>query len=462
VLDFFPSAFNFSTDNARPYIQAAINYCTDLSNRKQTLYFPSCPAGLTYRITTPLVISGRLSIIGDGPFSTIIQAVGFTSGQYILDFDNLAADDVFFGGVQDIKLASDNSLAVGMRIKNVSYMLNKNVYLSGLLKGIYITGTRCFSNFFEQVTTYSITDYGIQIDAFTGGGQYMFSGCTFTGGIGFLLSSTSATDTLGFYNCNFEQCVTNDAYIAGTVNGLTFSSCRSEGFNGVGSFLIEPVATKIVSGLSVTGCFWATDAGNSYPVYISGGGGSVKGFAITGNRGAYTAGLAFVGINGAGEAGIIAGNYFEDAPAAVSVARAGITVFNNSNSSGALPEYWGTATWKVEQGSYTATGTGMTTSPTATYKYSLVGNSVTLDIDQISGTSNSADFTITGMPASIRPAVQKQFFLAGINNGSSADIMLVRISSSGVITLYADSAGNGFVASGTKALKACSISYTLA
>jgi hypothetical protein len=367
VKDFGATGDGATDDTAA--IQAAINYCTNLSNRKQTLYFPANNAGSVYKITAPLVISGRLNIVGDGPFSTIIQAVGFTSGQYILDFNNLAADNVQFGGVQNIKLTSNNSLPIGMRIKNVSYMVNKNVYLSGLLKGIYITGTICYSNFFEQITTYSITDYGMQMDAFTGGGQYTFNGCTFAGNIGFYLTATAATDTLAFYNCNFEQCVSNDAYIAGTVNGLTFSGCRSEGLNGSQSLLIEPAATQLVSGISITGCFWATDAGNSYPVYISGAG-SVKGFAITGNVGAYTAGLAFVGINGAGESGVIAGNYFQDAPTAVSTPRAGIVVFNNSNSSGPLTDYNGVvATGRAASapatGTYAVGSTIYNTAPTS-------------------------------------------------------------------------------------------------
>lgn len=320
-------------------IQAAINYCTNLSNRKQTLYFPANNAATSYKITAPLVIDGRLNIVGDGVFTTTILAVGFTSGQYILDFDNLAASVVYYGGVSEITLRSDNSLAVGMRINNLSYMLNKNIQLYGLLRGIDITGTNCFSNFFEEVTCYSISSYSVYMNAFTGGGQYMFSGCTFTGSIGFYLSNTAATDGLGFFNCNFEQCVSNDVYIAGSVSGLTISACRSEGLNGSSSFLLQPDTGQIVSGVSITGCSWQSDSGNAFAVDI--GGANVKGFSITGNHANYIGFLGFVRLNGAGEAGVISGNYCAETPSdkIVNTPREGVVAFSNYNPYGAMTNY---------------------------------------------------------------------------------------------------------------------------
>ena len=184
-------------------IQAAINFCTNASNYRQTLYFPANDASDYYKTTAPLVISGRLNIVGDGEFSTTILAVGLTAGQFILDFDNLAADSIQFGGVSKITVRSNNSLPTAVRLKNTSYWTFKNVQLSTLTTGIYVTGTRCFSNFFEQVTGYAISSYTVQMDSFTGGGQYVFNGCTFAGSDGFYLTSTAVTDGLAFYGCNF-------------------------------------------------------------------------------------------------------------------------------------------------------------------------------------------------------------------------------------------------------------------
>jgi hypothetical protein len=324
--------------------------------------------------------------------------------------------------------------------------------------GIYITGTRCYSNFFEQVTGYGISSYTVQFDSFTGGGQYEFLGCTFTGSDGVYLSSTAATDGLTFYNCNFEQCIVTDAYIAGTVNGLTFSGCRSEGLDGGSSFKIEPSAGNYVRGLTVAGCHWQTDFGNAYAVEI--GGNNVAGFSITGNHAGYIGFLAFVRLNGAGAAGVISGNQCDNSPAVVSTTRAGVVIFANYNSSGALPDFWGTADWEVIQSTYTATATGMTTSPTGTVKYSVVGNTVTLEIPAITGTSNTTDLTLTGGSVDIRPATDKDVLIRVLDSGTT-QLGLARVKTTGVIELYSSVAGNAFSGSGTKGVAATSITYTL-
>ena len=458
VADFGAVGDGVTDDTAA--IQAAIDYCT--GDGKQALYFPANVVGKYYKITSTLIINGRLNIFGDGPFSTTIIAVGFTSGQYILDFDNLAASVVYFGGVSDITLRSDNSLAVGMRIKNLSYMLNKNVQFYGLLSGIFITGTNCFSNFFEEVTCYSITSYGVYMDTFTGGGHYLFNGCTFTGNIGLYVSNASVTDSLSILNCNFEQAVANDVYIAGTVRGLTISGCRSEGLNGASSFLLEPAAAQIVSGISITGCYWTTDFANAYAVDL-GGSGFVRGFAITGNHANYLGAISFVRLNGAGEAGVISGNYCVETPTAkiVNAPRNGVVCLANQNPSGAMTDYWNTGTGILREGSYTGTGTGFTVSPTGTFKYAIAGKSVTLDIVQLAGTSNATTLTVTGAPAEIFPSADKDVYLKVADNGGSAVIGLARIKTTGVIEVYATISGGAFTAAGTKTLGAASISYTL-
>ena len=382
-------------------IQAAINYCTNLSNRKQTLYFPANNAATSYKVTAPLVITGRLNIVGDGQFSTRIQAYGMTSGQFVVDFDCVATDIIYHCGISNISIGSNNGAPIGIRLKNVSYMLMKQVYLSGLNKGIYITGTACFSNFFEEVTGYAITSYTVQWENFTGGGHYMFTGCTFIGSDGVYLASTAYTDSLTFYNCNFEQCTTTDLYVAGGVRGLTISACRSEGLDGGTSFLISPTAGNFVSGVTVTGCFWSGDFGNANPIGI---GGNVQGFSITGNTVEYMGFQQFVLLNGAGEAGVISGNYCANSPKVVSAPRDGVTIFNNRNSSGALPEYWGTATWGVQEGTFTmsdASGAGLTFTQNSG-KYTKTGRLVSWQaVLQFPTTSNGSGAEIAGLPFAV-------------------------------------------------------------
>lgn len=322
-------------------IQAAIDYCTIAGNRKQTLYFPASNPGQFYKITAPLVIKGSLNIIGDGEFSTLIYAVGLSSSQYILDFDNLSTDVVQFGGVSNITLRSDNKAPRGIRLNNTSYWTIRNITLYSLSIGIFITGGRCFSNSFEQITHYDITGYSVRFEDFTGGGQYEFLSCTFTGADGVYFTGNSVANSLAFYNCNFEQCLTTDIYINGTVGGLTISGGRSEGLDGNTSFLIDPAAGNLVSGVCITGCFWTGDVGNAYPIQLGGSGGDVKGFSVTGNHVGNMGFLGFVRLNGAGLAGVICGNYCQGTPAdkIVSAPKQGVVSFSNYNASGAMVDY---------------------------------------------------------------------------------------------------------------------------
>lgn len=339
VLDFGAVGDGVADDTAA--IQAAIDFCTNLSNRRQTLYFPANVAGQYYKITAPLVANGRLNIVGDGEFTTVIYGVGFSAGQFMLEFDNEVADNVYFGGVSQITIRSADGAPKGIKLRNTSYWTLKNVQLFNFDTGIYITGAQCFSNFFEQVTNYQIAAYSVHWENFTGGGQFEFLGCTFTGRDGVFFDDTAISDTIGFYNCNFEQCTVTDLYVTGTIRGLTVSCCRSEGLDGPVSFLIDPAPGNHVRGLSVTSCFWASDSGNSYPVQIGGSGGEIEGFNISNNTTAWIALIGFVNLNGAGEAGVISGNYCDGTPVGkiVNTPRQGVVAFSNYNSSGAMTNY---------------------------------------------------------------------------------------------------------------------------
>lgn len=400
VKDFGATGDGTTDDTAA--IQAAINFCTNLSNRRQTLYFPAANAATYYKITAPLVVNGRLNIVGDGEFTTTIFAAGMTAGQFMIDFNNEGADVVYFGGMSQITLRSDNGQPTGIRMRNTSYWTLKNVQLYQLATGIYITGINCFSNFFEQVTGYQISSYTVQMDNFTGGGQYMFSGCTFNGSDGFYITNTAGTDGLAFYDCNFEQCLATDMLIYGSVRGLTVSGCRSEGLNGTASILLRPDTGKVVQGVSITGHFWQTDSGNAYAVSIGGGGGLVKGFSITGNDAGYIGLLGFVHLNGGGEAGVISGNFCQESLIVANGApRDGVVIFANNNPSGALQEYWGLADWGVEEGTWTptdASGAGLTFTVQSAV-YTKIGRTVTIQcVMTFPSTANASNIAIGGLP----------------------------------------------------------------
>ena len=428
----FGAVGNGTTDDTAA-IQAAIDYCTNLSIRKQKLYFPAANAAAVYKITAPLVVNGRLSIVADGEFATIIRAFGFSTGDAAIYFDNEPADNVYFSGVKNITIQSDNGLATGIKIKNTSYFNADGLNLVNLTNGIEITGSICFSNTFKNVVGYQISGSTVKMDSFTGGGQYVFESCTFNGNDGFYLTNSAVTDSLSFHGCNFEQCLTTDIYIAGSVRGLSISGCRSEGLNGPASFLIRPETGKSASGISVTGCFWQSDFGNAYAVSIGGASGNVKGFNITGNDAGYIGFLGFVNLNGSGESGVISGNYCENAPtAAVGLPREGVVVYANSNSSGALPEYWGDATWGVEEGTWTpvdGSAAGLTFSPSVA-KYTKVGRLVTLQLQMTFPTTvSTAQIEISGLPFPAGASSCATAFIDTNKTGNSS-IAVIRSSTS--------------------------------
>ena len=441
VKDFGATGDGTTDDTAA--IQAAINFCTNLSNRRQTLYFPGSNAAQAYKITAPLVVNGRLNIVGDGEFSTLIYAVGMTSGQFMIDFNNEASDVVYFGGMSQITLRSNNGAPTGIRMRNTSYWTLKNVQLYGMTTGIYITGTACFSNFFDQVTGYQLSGYTVHWENFTGGGQYMFSGCTFTGNDGVFLSSTAGTDSLAFYDCNFEQCFVSDVYIAGSATGVVLSGCRSEGLDGNASFRIEPGAGKFVRGLSVTGCTWQTDAGNAYAVDI---GGDVEGFSITGNNAGYIGFLGFVRLNGAGQSGVISGNYCENAPVVANGApRDGVVIYANRNASGQLPEYWGNADWGVEEGTWTptdASGAGLTFT-VATAVYTKIGRTVNIQCQMtFPSTANTSNIAIGGLPFALVAPTCATSPIDTNRTGGDASIAVVRSGTSLTNIFFVDPVSN--------------------
>lgn len=95
-------------------------------------------------------------------------------------------------------------------------------------------------------------------------------------------------------------------------------------------------------------------------------------------------------------------------------------------------------------GTATFTLTGCTTAPTYLGKYTILGNVVTLTFpgtSSVSGTSNAATKTLTGMPSALFPSATIKFPMCfGTDNGTGI-FTGVSITSAGVITF-----GNGATA----------------
>jgi len=451
-------------------IQAAINQAVAI---RGTVFIPPANVGAYYKITSPLTVSAPVSILGDNTFGSLLFGVGMSAGAYILDFNCLAANNVELIHISGLTIRSSDGVPNALRLKNVANVTVKEVRLYGVTTGIAIEGTRCYTHSYEQVVGYQISDATVRFAAgFTGGGQFTFDGCTFTtstaaGAV--VMPSTALADNLSFIGCNWEQCVGVGVFIAGTCTGISFVGCRTEG-GDTSDFDFRPAgASEYVGGISISGCvFSASDAAAANRIVFGGASGTVRGFSVTGNyitHGSDSYAGKLVQLNGDGDSGVIAGNMVRGTTAAgagvVNTQRAGVVVFSNENLTEKLPEYWGLASWAVKQSSYTATATGMTTSPTGIIKYSVIGNTVTFDIPIVSGTSNSTSFTLTGGPTDIRPAVDKDILTPITDNGTVA-LGFVRVKTTGVLELYASVSGSAFTGSGTKAARPNSVTYTLA
>lgn len=444
-------------------IQAAINYAQ--THGYAEVWFPPRDAAASYIITAPLVITKPVRLRGAGANAVqiIAPAGSFAIGQYMLDINCLAVDNVEHISVEGLTLRSLDGVPNGIRMMNVGYSGLTDVRVRDVANGLDFDGTRCFSNTFIRFICYGIANAGVRfLSTFAGGGQFAFFSSTFLGAYGVLVPVGALTENVTFFACNFEQCTTRAVLANGTTQGWTFISPRGEAGNGHG-FEFAPSAAHECTGLVMQGMSYYNGTVAARPVTLgtaAGTGGRVRGFSITGSRIGYAGQDYFCVLNPEVQSGVIAGNHFsETTTQAISAPRAGVLVMNNENGAGRLPEYRGLNA--IEQNTFTATATGMTTSPTGSCKYSFDNGAVTIDLPVITGTSNATTFTLTGMPASIRPAADKDLLCRVQDNSGTVGLGLLRVKTTGVIELYVGASGAAFTASGTKALAAMSITYNV-
>jgi hypothetical protein len=111
--------------------------------------------------------------------------------------------------------------------------------------------------------------------------------------------------------------------------------------------------------------------------------------------------------------------------------------------------------------SYTGTLNGCTTSPNGTINYTRNGNSVTIDVPSFTGTSNGASKTVTGMPASIRPATNKKFSCFTSDNGGSYIAAIGDLATDGTLEYTTSASGGIWTTSGTATIQKMCFTYTL-
>lgn len=116
-----------------------------------------------------------------------------------------------------------------------------------------------------------------------------------------------------------------------------------------------------------------------------------------------------------------------------------------------------------EEGTYTATIVGLTTSPTTVVKYTRIGRQVTLHFDgaNVTGTSNAVTHYFTGLPASLIPATQALAVAQASDNAGTTIAGLVTLFTDGNVYIAKNMNGDSWTASGTSTVAMPCITYSL-
>jgi hypothetical protein len=111
-------------------------------------------------------------------------------------------------------------------------------------------------------------------------------------------------------------------------------------------------------------------------------------------------------------------------------------------------------------GSFTATLTGCTTSPTVTATYVMNRGQVTVSIPANSATSNTTACSITGLPASITPTKVQVSAGAVIDNAVNV-VGIIQVRTNSIIDLFNGPYNTAFTNTGTKGHREISLTYQM-
>lgn len=248
--------------------------------------------------------------------------------------------------------------------------------------------------------------------------------------------TTSATDTLEITDNQFESARASSLYDVALVGctGVIVGTNRMESTVGTAHIYVIDTATHVanLNELNSNKC-----RGSIPPILLGDGTGSDR---VTGTQ-----------IYG-GSGGVVTIN--SDASDTICHLHGAMysTPVNNGVRS---------AIFRTGNLSYSSGITGGTTSPTATFKYAMTGDTITLWIQQLTVTSNTTACTLTGLPAVLWPRGNNQIDQKVIYDNGVAAMGSVKIQTDGTITLSKDllGTGNNFTAAGAKGIGPCIITY---
>ncbi len=210
--------------------------------------------------------------------------------------------------------------------------------------------------------------------------------------------------------------------------------------------LCNATATKIImQALAGSNTLQVLGNANSYSTVINGSGTTGQSYGLLIEAGSNSADHAFTVVNVSDSV-----EYFD--------------IRGDGKISGGGITAGGLVDMTPDQGTFTASATGFTTTPTMTVSWSKMGNIVTLSFVGLSGTSNANTFTLTGLPAEIQPSTLTTTspVVADVNNSvQELACQIIITAASGTMSLLRTQSLTGWTAALTKAINQCTITYQL-
>jgi hypothetical protein len=143
-------------------------------------------------------------------------------------------------------------------------------------------------------------------------------------------------------------------------------------------------------------------------------------------------------------------------------------VLASNTGNGTLKIICDGSNWRIQElldeGTFTGTLTGCTTSPTGTISYSRNGKKVAMYLPQFLATSNTSNSTITGVPSSLNSSFTTAYVsIPEVRDNSTQYLGELSMPTAGTIGLFffTTSWTNSFTSSGQKGLLKCFFTYLL-
>jgi len=300
-----------------------------------------------------------------------------------------------------------------------------------------------------------------------------FDGCSFQK-IKCLVDASVYTQSLSFTDCNMRRwqgiffscdqfnydlkvlnCLMEagaDAWKLKNPIGVTFQGTDIEGMAGTA------ISYDGAQGLDVSGCYFEQNGLDLDGTYGGTSSSNSQGVALTGNYFASTPATYTVKWGATLEC-VSLGNWHTNNMHNLTSATNGLVIYDTAQSNlstGQIPNILKSG----YDGTFTGTLTGCTTSPTVTLRYNKTGNTVTLYIPNLTGTSNTTQCTITGLPSHLYPARQ-QTNMSRVMDNTVTQLGVTLVDTGGDIVLNVGANADPFTASGTKGSQVNTITYSL-